>query len=198
MLTSGKSYTANTIVAGINPANGRVLWRYSGWKCLIPIPCPTPLGQGRFFLTGGDSKSLIFQVLHQGKRWRCRTMVSNISCASALQNALLYQEHLYVNSASNGRGLCCLDLHGQIVWTHNTTPPLEQGGNLIIADGMLYFTHGKNGMLYLAAANPMRYSELAAMQALAPNQNWAPMALAEGKLLVRDKGHLHCFDVRAR
>ena len=198
MLTSGKSYHANTIIAGIDPATGHVLWRYSGWQCLIPIPCPTPLGDGRFFLTGGDSKSVIFQVLHEGAQWKCRTVTANIPCASALQNALCYQGYLYVNSASDGSGLLCLDLHGHVVWKHNTTPSLEQGGNLIIADGMLYFTHGKNGMLYLAEASPACYRELAAMKALEPNNNWTPMALAEGKLLVRDKKYLHCFDVRAR
>ena len=168
MLTSGKNYHANTIVAGIDPATGDVLWQYRGWKCLIPIPCPTPLGQGRFFLTGMDSRSAIFQVIHAGKRWRCHTVTDDIPCASAIQNPLLYQEHLYVNSASNGRGLCCLDLLGHVAWTHNTTPSLEQGGNLIIADGMLYFTHGKNGKLYLAEANPARYRELGDMQALEP------------------------------
>jgi len=196
MLTSGKTYTANTIVAGIDPANGRVLWRYTGWKCLIPIPCPTPLGQGRFFLTGMDSKSLIFQVFHEGNRWRCHTLVRNIPCASALQNAVLYQEHLYLNSASTAQGLCCLDLKGQVVWSHNTIPPMDKGGSLIIADGMLYFANDRNGMLYLAVANAKRYRELAAMQARTPKMNWAPMALSEGKLLVRDREHLQCFDVK--
>ncbi len=48
MLTSGKSFHAQTIVAGIDPATGKMLWRYTGWKCLIPVPCPTPSAMGAF------------------------------------------------------------------------------------------------------------------------------------------------------
>jgi len=197
MLTQGKTYEGNNTVAGINLADGTVLWQYTDWRTLIPIPCPTPLGNGRFFLTGGNgTKGTIFKVAHQGDQWNATTEIAGIPGESNLQNALCYQDHLYVNSANNGKGLLCLDLQGHLCWQHNTTPPLEQGGNLLIADGLIIYEHGRTGELFLAEANPTAYTELAHAKLLAPANNWAPMALVDGKLLVRDKGMLRCFSMK--
>ena len=160
------------------------------------MACPTPLGDGRFFLTGGSGATgSIFQVTHHGTRWECRTLVKDIACASSIQTPLCDHDCLYVNSGNSGKGLLCLDLQGRIIWQHHTTPALNEGGALLLAGELLYFTHGKSGTLYLASVSASACTELAAAPVLAPGNNWAPMALVDGRLLVRDAKRLHCYDI---
>jgi outer membrane protein assembly factor BamB len=45
--------TADGAVVGLDPGTGRQLWSYGGWKCKIPVPNVTEVGDGRIFVTGG-------------------------------------------------------------------------------------------------------------------------------------------------
>ena len=72
-------------------------------------------------------------------------------------------------------------------------------GAFLIADGLIFVLHGKTGELCLAEASPAGYKELARAKVLTPAQGdhvWAPMALADGKLLVRDQHQMKCLEVR--
>jgi hypothetical protein len=49
----------------------------------------------------------------------------------------------------------------------------------------------------LIEAATTAYNELASAQVLAGPEVWAPMALADGKLVLRDLSRMVCLDVRA-
>jgi outer membrane protein assembly factor BamB len=66
----------------------------------------------------------------------------------------------------------------------------------MIADGLI-FVMGPDGLLVLVEAAPEAYRELAGAQ-VAGKESWGPMALAGGRLIVRDISRLVCLDVRAR
>jgi hypothetical protein len=57
---------------------------------------------------------------------------------------------------------------------------------------------GRRGDLWLVEATPEEFRPLAKAHVLDARfrKVWAPMALAEGKLLVRDDRCLKCLDVR--
>lgn len=78
---------------------------------------------------------------------------------------------------------------------------------MILADGVLLATDGSK-KLYLIEPNPKAFTMLASAELLAANQeagggmsrrfgtqNWAPLALADGKLLIRDQSQLMCVNV---
>ena len=81
---------------------------------------------------------------------------------------------------------------------------------MILADGLLLATDGAKS-LYLVEPNPSQFEVLASAElfpegAAGPenhiaspvggrNQNWAPMALADGRLLLRDQTQLKCVKV---
>jgi hypothetical protein len=104
----------------------------------------------------------------------------------------------------------CLTLDGQVKW-HTTNskfaskakeglPNLDRG-NFLIADGMIFILDGQKGDLRLLEADPEAYTELAVAKGLlgakGSRQLWAPMALADGKLLIRDHVCMKCLDVRS-
>ena len=72
-------------------------------------------------------------------------------------------------------------------------------GAFLIADGMAFVMHGKTGQLYLFElldSGPKLLAQAKVLEAKGANV-WAPMALSEGKLLVRDQHQMKCLDVRA-
>ena len=39
-------------VNGLDPRSGKVLWTYTGWQCIIPVPQAVDAGEGRVLITG--------------------------------------------------------------------------------------------------------------------------------------------------
>ncbi|GAI72626.1 unnamed protein product, partial [marine sediment metagenome] len=72
------------------------------------------------------------------------------------------------------------------------------------ADGLILATDGEQ-TLYLIEPDPSKFKPIATADLLAiatgladqkyGNQNWAPIALADGKLLIRDQNRLMCIKV---
>ena len=72
------------------------------------------------------------------------------------------------------------------------------GDEILLADGMFFVLEGKTGMLRLIEANTTGYKELGKAQVLSGQDVWGPMALSDGKLVLRDLAKLVCIDVRGR
>ncbi len=64
----------------------------------------------------------------------------------------------------------------------------------MIAGGMIYVMND-SGLLTLAEARPDGYKQLAQSQVLSGHDSWGPMALAGGRLIVRDMTQMVCLDV---
>jgi len=67
-------------------------------------------------------------------------------------------------------------------------------GGSILVDGLLLSTDG-NTKLYLIEPDPSGFKPLASAALLEPGENWAPLALADGRLLIRDQKNLKCVQV---
>ena len=79
-------------------------------------------------------------------------------------------------------------------------------GGMILADGLILATDGEQ-TLYLIEPDTSEFKPLASSMLLVTkpgedgmverfgNQNWAPLALADGKLLIRDQSRLMCVKV---
>jgi outer membrane protein assembly factor BamB len=60
---------------------------------------------------------------------------------------------------------------------------------------MFFILDGKTGMLRLVEANTKEYKELASAQILSGEDVWGPMALSNGKLIIRDMSQMVCLQV---
>ncbi len=193
--------TVKGLVAGISLENGAILWQYEGWQCKIPIPYPTPLSDDRVFITGGyNAGSAMIEVKQQDGKFAVKELFKTDACASQIQQPLLLGDYFYMNSNSNERedGMMCFTLDGQVKWkTHDVeSAPTFERGPLLFADGMIFNLDGKKGVLYLIEPSPEGYKELAHAPLLGGKEIWAPMALSDGKLLVRSQSEMKCLDVK--
>ena len=102
-----------------------------------------------------------------------------------------------------------MSIDGQIKWKTGREPLFDKGG-LILADGLILATDGGKA-LYLIEPDPSGFKPLASAELLGDagtdsegiaarvggrTQNWAPIALADGKLLIRDQTQMKCVAVR--
>jgi hypothetical protein len=70
---------------------------------------------------------------------------------------------------------------------------------MILADGMIYIVDGQAGSLHLLEPSPSGFKELAKADGLLGGKEiWAPPALSNGKLVIRDQGQMKCLDVAGK
>ncbi len=196
-----KDRTEPGFTAGISLSDGKVLWKYNGWMCWIPIPYPATLPNDRLFLTGGyDAGSAIIQIIHDGDAWSAKEILTSSDYGSQIHQPLVYQDHLYVHSNSNERsdGMTCLALDGSVLWNTGKDGELPnfERGNLILADGMIISLDGKSGILHLIEPSPEKFQALASAKLFDGDQMWSPMALSDGKLVLRSQTEMKCIDLR--
>jgi outer membrane protein assembly factor BamB len=184
-------------VNGLDPLSGRVLWTYTNWKCLIPVPHAVDAGEGRMLITGGyNAGAAMIKVEKKADgSYGVTELFKNRDFGSHTQSPLLYRDHFYAQCTINERsdGLVCLGMDGQVKWKTGEDPLFNKGG-AILADGLLLGTDG-NKMLYLIDPDPSGFKPLASAELLEPGENWAPLALVDGKLLIRDQKNLKCVAV---
>jgi outer membrane protein assembly factor BamB len=81
-----------------------------------------------------------------------------------------------------------------VVWTSQGKASFGLGSFMLV-DGMFLVLEGKTGMLRLVEANTSEYRELASAQILSGHDVWGPMALSNGKLVLRDLTKMVCIEV---
>ena len=188
-------------VAGLSVEDGSMLWAYHGFQCFIPIPYATTLPGDRLFITGGyNAGSAMIKISQDGGNWAVSEVFKTDACASQIHQPLFYQDHLYVNSNSNERedGMMCLTLDGQVKWKTAGglgTTTFERGP-LMLADGMIITLDGKRGTLHLVEPLPGGFKQLAEAKIFSGKEMWAPMALSDGKLLVRNQNEMKCLNLK--
>jgi outer membrane protein assembly factor BamB len=188
-------------VSGLSLDDGSVLWRYDGWQCRIPIPFPTQLPGDRLFITGEyGAGSAMIRIVRQGAGFKVEELFVSDDCESQIHQPLFHEGHLYMNSNGNSRndGMLCLALDGTVRWRTRDasgSPRFERGG-LLMADGLIVNLDGRDGTLYLIEPAPAGYRELASAKVVDGPQAWSPMAIADGRLVLRDLRRMVCVDLR--
>jgi outer membrane protein assembly factor BamB len=184
-------------VNGLDPLNGKVLWTYSNWQCIIPVPHAVDAGEGRMLIAGGYSAgaAMIRVQKKTDGSFDITELFKNLNFGSHTQPPILYKDHFYVQYTINERsdGLVCMTMDGKIMWKTGDNPLFDKGGAILV-DDLLLATDG-NKMLYLIEPNPSGFKPLASAELLESGQNWAPLALVDGKLLIRDHKNLKCVVV---
>ena len=184
-------------VTGLDPLSGKVLWTYSNWQCIIPVPHAVDAGEGRMLLTGGYSAgAAMIQVQKKTDgSFGVTELFKNVNFGSHTQPPILYKDHFYAQYTINERsdGLVCMTMDGQVKWKTGDEPAFNKGGAILV-DGLLLATDG-NKKLYLIEPDPSGFKPLASAELLESGENWAPLALVDGKLLIRDHKNLKCVVV---
>ncbi|MFV2066514.1 MAG: PQQ-binding-like beta-propeller repeat protein [Pirellulales bacterium] len=181
-------------------ADGTLLWTFP-WKFNVAVPVsPLPIGDGRVFLTSCyNAETVMIRVTRDGNTFTAEKLFSlgPNGWNSEVQTPILYEDHLFAVGKKRRGQFTCLDLEGNQVWKTD----LRGGfglGSYLLADGMFFLLEGKTGMLRLIEADPQQYRELDHAQVLNGHDVWAPMAISNGKLVLRDMKTLKCLQVGAQ
>lgn len=187
------------VSVGLDPESGRKLWSFDHWKCKIPIPTPIKVSGDRLFFTGGyGAGSAMVRIVENDSGYEVEKVFQlGPECGSQIHLPILHEGHIYINSNSNRErdGMTCLDLDGKILWQTGKSPNFERG-NLILADGKFYNLDGQTGILHLIQPEAAGYREVSSFQALDGKQIWAPMAISDCMLIIRDQDEMKCFSIK--
>ncbi len=195
--------TMNKLV-GVASTDGQILWSTPFAGRMALCPSPLSIGDGRIFVTSGyEVGSVMYKVQKAAGGFTADRLyaLTSVQFNSEVHTPILYQNHLFaVGSKTRGR-FTCLGLDGKIVWQS----PVVSGdpgasrtfdlGAFMLADGMFFVLDGKTGMLRLIEANTTQYKELASAQILGGEDVWGPIALSNGRLVIRDMNQMVCLQV---
>ena len=183
-------------VVGINPKSGAILWTYSNWSCWIPSSPAYDAGENKLLIVGGyRSGSAMIQVEKNGNEFKVNELFKTADFGEHTKPPLFYKGYFYAQFSNNETrdGLSCMSENGEIMWKTKRDPNFDKG-SMILTDGLILATDGAQ-MLYLIQPDPTAFKPLASAELLGKGQNWAPIALAHGKLLIRDQSRLMCVKV---
>jgi len=108
------------------------------------------------------------------------------------------KDHVYAGHGHNKGFPICLDLAtGKVVWGGDIRNAGSGSAAVMYADGRLYFRY-QNGVVLLVEASPAGYRERGSFTIPdVRNPSWPHLAIADGRLYVREQDALYAYDVRA-
>jgi outer membrane protein assembly factor BamB len=181
---------------------GSLLWETDAWNHAVVAPSPVSLGDGRIFMTSGYGVgSAMFKITEEAGRFSAKQLyrLEKNVFACEQHTPLFYKGCLFtVLPADAGparRQAACMDPDGKTLWTSGSAERFGLGPFMIADDKM--FILNDEGFLTMIEASAKGYVRLARARVLDGKEAWAPMALANGRLLVRDYGRMVCLDLRA-
>jgi outer membrane protein assembly factor BamB len=209
----GEGATGGKVV-GIEPLSGKILWEYTNWQCGIPAPAAVDAGDGKALITGGyNAGTAMIRINKKADgTYGVTELFKNPDFGAHTQPPVLFNGNFYVQYSTNERkdGLVCMSMDGQVKWKTGRDPLFDKGG-MILADGLLLVTDGLT-KLYLVQPDATAFKPIASAELLKTGgtgsandqtasraggaiQNWAPLALSNGNLLIRDQSRLMCVKV---
>ena len=190
------------------------LWQYTNWYCHVSVASAVDAGDSKVLVVGGyELGATMIKVEKQSNgRYAATELFTTKEFGDQTKPPVLHKGCFYGQFGTNNRrdGMVCMSLEGQILWKTKRAFDFNKG-SMILADGLILATDGAL-KLYLIEPDPSGFKSLASAEVLAEggsgsendplasrvggrDQNWGPMALADGKLLLRDQTRLKCLKV---
>jgi outer membrane protein assembly factor BamB len=181
---------------------GTLLWETNAFDPTVIAPSPVKLGSGEILVSAGyGAGSIILSIKQDMQVEIIDRYTPREGLASEQQTPIVHSGRIY--------GILPKDagqLRNQFVCysTDDLRNPLWTGGKelrfglgpYILADGK-FFILSDDGMLFISKAHGNGLEILSQYQVMDGNDAWGPMAVADGKLLIRDSKKMVCLDIRA-
>ena len=200
-------------VVGMEPLTGKILWDYNDWLCHISVPAALDAGENRVLVVGGYEHGTVMLKVEKKTdgSFAVKELFKHNEFGDHTKPPIMHNGYFYAQFTTNSRrdGLACMNMDGKVMWK-TTRNPLFDKGSMILVDGVILATDGRKS-LYVIEPSPDGFKPLASAEVLAEGgtsgndplaqriggaaQNWAPIALAGGKLLIRDQSRLLCVRV---
>ena len=105
-------------------------------------------------------------------------------------------QYVYGDHDDSGSPFCAEVKTGKIKWRREGGGPGSGSAAVTYADGHLYFRYD-NGVMALVEATPDAYREISTFRIPnASNQSWAHPVVVGGRLYLREKDTVWCYNVK--
>jgi outer membrane protein assembly factor BamB len=196
-----KQYLYGTLKGplAVAAADGKLLWDFSRKFNVAVAPSPIAVSEDLVFMTGSyDAGSVMVRVRHSAGAFKAEQVfdMKNNEWNSEVHTPIVWKGHLFAVGKKKRGLFTCMSFDGKEVWTSEGKATFGLG-SFMMADGMFLVLDGDSGTRRLVEANTTGYKELDSARVLSGQEVWGPMALAEGKLVLRDLSKMVCINVRA-
>jgi outer membrane protein assembly factor BamB len=202
-------YAAIGGVCGISAEGsdvGKILWRQDKFNPSVMAPSPLVMPDGKIFLTAGyGAGAALLQLVKNGENFEAKVLQiykPSEGLASEQQTPLFYKGFVFgilpkdAGPARNQFVCCSPDDTRKILWTSSKTDRYGLGP-YIIADGK-FFILSDDGELTIAKATTTGFVFLDKAKIMDGQDAWGPMAIADGRLILRDSKLLVCIDIQKK
>ncbi|OQB78620.1 MAG: outer membrane biogenesis protein BamB [Bacteroidetes bacterium ADurb.Bin123] len=184
-------------ILGLKPQTGKILWEYNNWENMIQTAPAIDAGEGRIVVAGGYELGVVMIEVEKKPdgSFSVTELFKHNDFGEHTKPPLFHNGYFYGQYSTNNRrdGLCCMNMDGKVMWKTMRSPSFDKG-SMILADGLILATDGSK-KIYLIQPDPSGFKPLASAEILGMGQNWGPIALVDGKLLIRDQSRLLCIKV---
>lgn len=184
---------------GVAAADGKLLWEYPRKFNVAVAPSVVAVNDQLVFMTASyDAGSVMLRVKNAGGTFKAEPVFDfvNAEWNSEVHTPIIWKGHLFAVGKKKRGLFTCLNPEGKEVWTSAGKSSFGLG-SFLMADGMFFVMEGDTGTLRLVEASTTEYRELASAKVLGSGEVWGPMALSEGRLIVRDLSKMVCLNVHA-
>lgn len=206
VLNNKKMYVYSAVggiigVSAEGPDEGKLLWHSSAWNHAVVAPAPVCLPDGKVFLSAGyGAGSMMIKVTMAGDKYEVRVLKEYLpkDGMASEQQTPLYWNGVMFGIQPKDAG----PLRNQLICVspEDVTKPLWTSGKegrfglgpYLIADNKM-FVLSDDGTLTMLRPDGKKYIRLAQKKIFEGTDAWAPMALADGKLLLRDSKTMYCI-----
>jgi len=201
-------YSAFGGVAGIAADGvdaGTVLWQTQAWDHQVIAPSPVCMDDGKVFLTAGyGAGSMMLQVKAENGNFSVsvqKVYPPKDGLACEQQTPLLWNKYLFgiepKDAGALRNQLICVspDDVNEVIWSSGQTVRFGLGPYMI-ADNKLFILNDE-GVLTIAKPSIEGYIEMSRDTIIHGQDAWAPLAVADGYMVLRDSKKMVCLDLRA-
>lgn len=191
-------------IAADGPDEGKVIWETSRWNVQVVAPSPVCLPDGKVFLTAGyGAGSMVLQLKRSGSGFDVEVIDEYKpigGLASEQQTPLVFNGYLIgimpKDAGPLRNQMICVDPSDftKPVWTSGQTVRFGLGPYMMADNKM--FILSDDGTLTIARPSTTQYIELDSYRVIEGQDAWAPIALADGYMVLRDSETMICMDMR--
>ena len=188
-------------LVGVRASDGRFLWGYNRVANRVAnVSTPIVRGDLVFASTGYQTGAALLELKKSGDGVAAseRYFLDSKVFQNHHGGFVLVGDHVY-GGHGHGKGFpICIELRsGRVAWGGDIRNEGTGSAAVAYADGRLYFRY-ENGVILLLEATPEGYREAGSLAIPGVRDpSWAHLAIADGKLYVREQDSLYCYDLRA-
>ncbi|MDP8245185.1 MAG: PQQ-binding-like beta-propeller repeat protein [Candidatus Hinthialibacter antarcticus] len=192
-------YCASGGVTGVSAEDGSILWETPDWTIrMANVPSPLVIDENRVFFSGGYGAGAMMMKLSVSESNgsvvpEILFKLENKQFGSTQHTPILFQNHI-IGVRPDGQ-LVCLDFDGNEVWA--SSPAYKFGLGPYMIAGQYIYVMDDEGLLSRVEARTDEFHLVDQTQVLHGHESWAPIALASGRMILRDLTQMVCIAVAA-